>query len=59
MTKDRIEKINTDYNIAWRKRHDDTIWHSVTPPPPPFEKYWLRPWTPIKNGFYYTRINDG
>ena len=34
------------YNIPWRKRHDDNVWHSVTPPPPhpTFEKSWLRPW---------------
>ena len=25
-----------------RKRHDDNVWHSVTPPPP-FEKSWLCP----------------
>ena len=31
----------TTYNILWRKRHDENVWHSVTPPP--FEKSWLRP----------------
>ena len=24
----------TTYNIPWRKRHDNNVWHSVTPPPP-------------------------
>ena len=27
----------TTYNIPWRKRNDDNVWHSVTPPPPPLK----------------------
>lgn len=46
---------HTKYNTAWRWRWQsseyplfDTLW----PPPPPFEKSWLRPWFRWREALY-------
>ena len=53
----------TTYNIPWRKRHDDNVWHSVTPlwkilvTPPSFHWHSRKEFSePTELSFYFSFI---